>query len=49
MDLDPLYTDVALRRIRAATGIEPIRESDGKGFSELEASSLANGEEESDD
>ncbi len=49
MDLDPLYADVALRRIRAATGIEPIRESDGKGFSELEASRLANGEEESDD
>lgn len=46
MELDPLYADVALRRIRAATGIEPIRASDGESFSELEAACLADGGEE---
>jgi DNA modification methylase len=45
MELDPLFVDVALRRVRAATGIEPIRASDGKSFSELEAACLAAGEE----
>lgn len=46
MELDPLYVDVALRRFKAATKVEPVRESDGKPFSELEAEVLAAGEGE---
>jgi hypothetical protein len=37
MELDPIYVDVALRRCRKAFGIDPIRESDGAAFSQLEA------------
>lgn len=37
MELDPLYVDVALRRFRKSTGIEPIRACDGATLAELEA------------
>lgn len=36
MELDPLYADVALRRFLAATGMMPLRESDGATLEELE-------------
>ncbi len=37
IELDPKYVDVALRRFRRATGIEPIHVQSNKTFSELEA------------
>jgi DNA modification methylase len=40
-DIDPLYVDVALRRWRALTGQDPVRLSDGRLFSELEAETEA--------
>lgn len=36
MEIDPGYVDVSLRRVRKTLGIEPIRESDGMSFTELE-------------
>ena len=36
-DIDPIYIDVALRRWRTLTGQDPVRVSDGRLFSELEA------------
>jgi DNA modification methylase len=35
MELDPRYVDVALRRYAKYTGQEPVREADGKKWSEL--------------
>ena len=37
LDIDPAYVDLALRRWRTLTGEEPIRLSDGRRFSDLEA------------
>jgi DNA modification methylase len=37
LDIDPIYVDVALRRWRTLTGTDPVRVSDGRLFSELEA------------
>jgi len=41
MELDPVYVDVALRRCRKTAGLEPVRESDGLTFSELEERMVA--------
>jgi DNA modification methylase len=35
MELDPRYVDVTLRRYAKYTGQEPVREADGKKWSEL--------------
>lgn len=35
MELDPVYVDVTLQRFLDFTGIDPVRESDGKKFSDL--------------
>lgn len=35
-DIEPRYVDLALRRWRALTGGDPVREYDGRSFSELE-------------
>lgn len=40
MELDGIYVDASLRRFKAVTGIDPIRQSDGRTFSELEAEIL---------
>jgi DNA modification methylase len=37
IELDPLYVDVALRRFRKVTGIEPVHSQRGTTFSENEA------------
>jgi DNA modification methylase len=37
LELDPRYVDVALRRVRGLTGIEPICARTGREFSSLEA------------
>ena len=36
MELDPLYVDVAIRRWRAATGKEPVRQVDGQLLRDIE-------------
>lgn len=36
LELDPLYVDVALRRVRKTLGIDPIRARDGARLSELD-------------
>ena len=41
MELDSLYVDVALRRWCAATGADPIRETDGVSLRELESRTVA--------
>lgn len=43
IELDPLYCDVTLRRVRKALGIEPILLATGETFSELEARQAASG------
>lgn len=46
MELDTLYVDVALRRFTKATGIDPVRASDGASFASLDQgieSQLLNG------
>jgi DNA modification methylase len=37
IEIDPLYVDVVLRRWRGETGEDPVRESDGRTLSDLEA------------
>jgi DNA modification methylase len=37
IELDPRYVDVALRRVRSITGIEPICATTGREFQSLEA------------
>ena len=45
IELDPLYVDVALKRLSDATGLTPTLAGDGRTFAEIrEARSL--GEEE---
>jgi|KBSSwiStaDraftv2_1062776.scaffolds.fasta_scaffold77888_2 hypothetical protein len=36
IEIEPRYVDAAIRRMRAATGLEAIRASDGRSFAELE-------------
>jgi DNA modification methylase len=36
LEIDPLYVDATLRRWRKLTGEEPVRERDGRKFSEIE-------------
>jgi DNA modification methylase len=40
MELDPQYVDVALRRVRQLTGIEPTHASSGEAFRDREATVL---------
>jgi DNA modification methylase len=35
IEIDPLYVDVALKRLAAVTGIDPILDGDGRTFSEI--------------
>jgi DNA modification methylase len=37
LELDPLYVDVALRRFRKATGIEPVHAASGRTLADLES------------
>lgn len=37
IEIEPRYVDVTIRRMHSAHGVEAIRVSDGKSFSELEA------------
>lgn len=37
IEIDPLYVDTALRRLRDATGLEPVLEGDGRTFDEIAA------------
>jgi len=37
IEIDPLYVDVAVKRLAAVTGIEPILEGDGRTFNEIAA------------
>lgn len=43
MEIDPHYVDVTLRRVHKSLGIDPVRESDGMLFSELEAMTASGG------
>jgi DNA modification methylase len=43
IELDPGYVDVALARLRAVTGIEPILDGDGRGFAAVKAARLGTG------
>lgn len=36
IEIEPRFVDVAVRRMQAATGLDAIRDSDGRSFSELE-------------
>lgn len=40
IELDPGYVDVALERLRAVTGVEPVLEGDGRGFDAVKAARL---------
>jgi len=40
IEIDPLYVDVAVRRITAATGLTPILDGDGRTFDEIAAARL---------
>ena len=40
VEIDPVYVDVALRRFRSATGIEPRHVVSGLTFAEMEAKGL---------
>lgn len=40
IELDPLYVDTAIRRLRAATGIEPVLAGDTRTFDEIAAERL---------
>lgn len=44
IEIDPLYVDTALRRLRDATGLEPVLEGDGRTFDEI-AAARADGNE----
>jgi DNA modification methylase len=35
LEIDPLYVDASLARLKAVTGLEPIRERDGATWSDL--------------
>lgn len=37
IEIDPLYVDVAVKRLAAVTGIEPVLEGDGRTFNEITA------------
>lgn len=37
IEIDPLYVDVAVKRLAAVTGIEPVLEGDGRTFNEIAA------------
>lgn len=37
IEIDPLYVDVAVKRLAAVTGIEPVLEGDGRTFKEIAA------------
>ncbi len=41
MELDPLYCDVALGRLSAVMGVEPILDGDGRTFDEIAAERLS--------
>lgn len=41
IEIDPLYVDVAIRRIAAATGLVPILDGDGRTFDEVAAARLS--------
>ncbi|MEQ8441225.1 MAG: DNA methyltransferase [Alphaproteobacteria bacterium] len=41
LELDPVYVDVMLRRLQAATGQDAILHEDGRTFAEIERESLA--------
>lgn len=45
IELDPRYVDVALRRVRSITGIEPICAATGREFQSLEAAGVRRGSE----
>ena len=40
IELDPGYVDVALERLRAVTGIQPVLDRDGRGFDAVKAARL---------
>ncbi|MCC6478859.1 MAG: ParB N-terminal domain-containing protein [Sphingomonadaceae bacterium] len=40
IELDAGYVDVALERLRAVTGVEPVLEGDGRGFDAVKAARL---------
>lgn len=44
IELDPVYVDTALRRLRDATGLVATLAGDGRTFDEIAAERLANGE-----
>jgi DNA modification methylase len=37
IEIDPLYCDVTIRRLRAVCGLQAILEGAGKSFQEIEA------------
>ena len=44
IEIEPRYVDVAIRRMRAAFGLEAIRVRDGASFSDLEMQAKSNSE-----
>ena len=44
IELDPIYVDTALRRLRDATGLVPTLAGDGRTFDEIAVECLADGE-----
>lgn len=44
IELDPGYVDVALERLRAVTGSEPLLEGDGRGYDAVRADRIASGD-----
>jgi len=45
IEIDPLYIDVALKRIAAATGLTPILDGDGRTFDQIAAARLSERED----